>query len=145
MNVNGGYVASIDTYLGVEAGSTGVANISSGTWNNTGSMYVGNSGTGVITINGGLVSIQNGYIGYASSGTASVTSGTWSVGNALYAGASGTGVLNIGGSGVVNVAGGSGYVTLGLNAGSLGTLNFLRPGGTLNAGVVTSGSGTGNL
>ena len=96
-------VASSTGYLGYNSGSTGTATVT-GTgskWTNSGSLYVGYSGSGTLNIEaGGQVSNTNGYLGYnsGSTGTATVT-GTgskWTNSGNLYVGNSGSGTLNIG-------------------------------------------------
>jgi T5SS/PEP-CTERM-associated repeat protein len=107
-----------------------------------GSLRIGNSGTGVLNITGGIVTDASGYLGYnvRGVGTATVSSGTWANSGSLIVGSSGTGTLTMNG-GLVIVAD-----SLSKNAAS--TIN-LNAGGTLQIGVgsipgVLLG-GTGNL
>ncbi len=94
LNVTGGSISTVGGgYLGYNAGSSGPANVSSGTWTNSGTLSVGNSGTGVINITGGSVSSGTGYVGYGSgsSGTATVSSGSWVNSGNFYVGYTGSG------------------------------------------------------
>ena len=84
--------------------------------------YIGNSGTGDLTItNGGSVSSFKGYIGYNSGSTGTVTvtgaGSVWTNSGAVYVGNSGRGELTINNGGAVSVWSG-GYV--GYNSGSTG-------------------------
>ena len=49
LSVNGGNVNSAGGAIGRNAGSVGTATVSSGTWANSGELYVGRSGTGTLT------------------------------------------------------------------------------------------------
>jgi len=102
-----------------------------------------------LTINGGLVSNQTGYIGNVTTGlgAATVSSGTWSSASALIVGRAGTGVLNLTDSGVVTVGAGSGTLTVASDLGSVGTLNIGTGGtaGALNAAAITGGGGTATV
>ena len=54
-------------FIGADPGSTGAVTVdgAGSTWTNSGDLYVGNSGTGTLTIrNGGTVSNGFGFIGY---------------------------------------------------------------------------------
>ena len=147
LNLTGGSVSNSYGYLGLYSGSSGTANVSSGTWTNSRYLYVGLQGTGVLNLTGGGVSNSNGYLGYnsGSSGTATVSGGTWTNNSALIVGLYGTGVLNLTG-GTVHVGGvaGTGTVTIASQTGSSGTLNLGTGGtaGTLNAATVSGGDGT---
>ena len=158
LKVSGGLVSNQDGCLGGVLGMGGLgfgtATVTGGTWQNNGNLYVGYSGSGVLKVSGGLVSNQNGYIGFDDEnafgsnggvGTATVTSGTWANAGNLYVGYGGSGVLNLSGSGVVTV--GSGTVTLAATSTAAGTLNFgTGPNdlaGTLNAAAIVGGTGTG--
>ena len=146
LNVSGGFVTNANAYIGFNAGSIGTATVSSGTWQNRGSFYVGGGvngtgGIGAVTMTGGLVVTSNaGYIGFLGSGTGSigtvtVTGGTLSTAFNLNVGTSGTGTLTISGSG-----GTSGSVIVGgtLSKGASGTIN-LDAGGTLQIGTGSTG------
>jgi len=107
-------------------------------------LYVGNSGTGTLSINGGTVTDVWGYLGVdkGSNGTATISgSGTWA-NSKLSVGYTGTGTLNIV-SGIVT--GSTSYI--GFDKTSNGTVNFAS--GTWNNSeefdVGVSGTGTLNL
>ncbi|MEM7398894.1 MAG: autotransporter domain-containing protein, partial [Pseudomonadota bacterium] len=123
---------------------------------NTGDLWVGNLGTGTLTIeDGGKVYSGVGYVGYGkdSNGTVTVTGG-YSIlaAGILYVGSYGTGNLTIADGGVVNAGGGTGLVVVASSGGSYGTVNIgagigetpVAPG-TLNAGSFVFGDGTGTL
>jgi len=117
--VTGGYVTSASGTLGVYAGSSGTATVSSGTWANSGNFVVGSIATGTLNLNGGLVS----------------------VGGNLTAGAAGTINLNSGGRLQIGVGSTSGVLLSG--TGSLvdnGTLIFNRSDASTYSGSL-SGSG----
>jgi T5SS/PEP-CTERM-associated repeat protein len=141
LDVSGGFVTNSIGYLGSNAGGVGTATVSSGTWNNRGSLYVGGAvggtgGTGTLNVNGGNVTSTFGYIGSNATalGTVTVTSGTWTNSVNLTVGNSGTGTLTISGTG-----GPGGLVIIGgiLSKGTAGTIN-LNAGGTLQIGTGTT-------
>ena len=113
---NGGKVSSSDGNLGHSVGSAGMVIVDGpgSTWTNNsnpfGSLCVGNSGTGTLTItNGGQVSnTRHGYLGRftGATGTATVdgTGSTW-ISDYLSVGDSGTGTLNITNGGTVTAKG----------------------------------------
>jgi T5SS/PEP-CTERM-associated repeat protein len=148
LDVAGGYVTNSNGYVGYEAGSVGTATVSSGTWQNRGTLYVGariggTSGSGTLTLADGAVISTTAYIGVNTTGfgTVTVTGGTWSNTANLNVGASGTtgtGTLTISGSGGT---GGSVIVGGTLSKGASGTIN-LNAGGTLQIGT---GSNAGVL
>ncbi|MFT7631887.1 MAG: T5SS/PEP-CTERM-associated repeat protein, partial [Mariniblastus sp.] len=78
-NITAGAVAgNTNGYIGESAGSTGIATVtgSGSQWNNSNLLYVGESGTGTLSVEeGGLVSNSRGVIGRfsGSTGTATVT------------------------------------------------------------------------
>ena len=141
------------------------------TWTTSTEAYVGNSGTGALTVDGGssLLS-QNAYLGNetGSSGTVTIT-GTGSTWNSFFApcvGNAGTGILNVTNGGAVNLVaplgGGAMYIgwtaagvvtvdgvgsTLNLNGSTknTGSAGIIFNNGTLNVtngGIVNSGSAT---
>lgn len=133
---NGGSITSGGaSYIGFNAGSTGALTIT-GTGSDvtsTGSLVVGYSGTGSLSIlNGGTYhSNNNAHLGYSAGKIGSATvdgsgSGLTTV-NTLYVGRSGTGSLTISNGG--SVQGATAYV--GYNAGSGGTVNLSGSGSTL--------------
>ena len=102
LTISSGAVHSASGYLGVNAGSTGSATVtgSSSTWANSGSLYVGSSGTGTLLVSsGGSVSDQYGYIGCNSGSVGTVTvdgtGSTWTNEYILSVGGSGNGMLKI--------------------------------------------------
>jgi autotransporter-associated beta strand protein/T5SS/PEP-CTERM-associated repeat protein len=100
---------------------------------------------GTLTGSAGLVGSGSGAVGVATvSG-----SGIWTNNGSLTVGQSGTGTLSITEAGLVRVGGtaGNGTLTLASGSGSRGTLNIGSGGlsGTLQAGIVTGGSGTATV
>ncbi len=144
LSITGGVVSSLYGYLGNNAGSSGTATVSSGTWTNSNTLYVGNSGVGVLNVAGGSVSDLSGSgLGYnpGSNGTATISSGSWTNNNLLYVGNYGVGVLNVTGGAVSSPSGSY----LGYNAGSNGTAT-VSSGTWTNGGNLTIGySGVGVL
>jgi T5SS/PEP-CTERM-associated repeat protein/autotransporter-associated beta strand protein len=148
---SGGSVSSGGNgYLGFTAGSGGVAAVSgSGSkWTSTPALYVGDLGTGSLTISGGgVVSDGNGYDGYqaGSSGVVAVSgSGSkWTTTNVIEVGVSGTGTIAISAGGAVSDL--SGYI--GFNTGSSGVVAISGTGSKwTNAGNLIVGDlGTGAL
>ena len=133
-----------NTHGGTQINGGTLAVDSTGVINQIGGFYIGESGTGTLTIaSGGSVSNDSGVIGnqVGSSGIVTV-SGTWN-NTLLTVGDSGTGTLTING-GAVTVNGGAGTLSLAASGGSVGTLN-LGAGttvGTLAALTVNGGNGT---
>jgi autotransporter-associated beta strand protein/T5SS/PEP-CTERM-associated repeat protein len=141
-------------YVGVGEGrvvtsGVGTATVSSGTWANSGDLFVGLSGTGTLIVNGGSVTSEISFIGggqdgagnlVSGVGTATVSSGTWAS-VALGVGLSGTGTLNVTGGSVISEYGS----ILGAEAGSVGTATV--SGGTWanSADLQVGGDGTGTL
>jgi len=120
-NTNGslGVVAFFDTVAGVYVVGDGTANVSSGTWANSGDLTVGVDGTGRLTMNGGLVSVAR-----------TLSKGTY-----------GTINLNSGGTLQIGVGGTTGV--LGVDAlTNNGTLIFSRSDASTHSGFI---SGTGNI
>ncbi|CAK7033906.1 autotransporter outer membrane beta-barrel domain-containing protein [Saezia sanguinis] len=144
---NGGTVNNnISTLIGRYPGSSGAVTVdgSGSSWINNGILYVGDEGTGELTIrNGGTVSNNTsatigryagglGTVIVDGSGSSWISNGTLTIGN------EGTGVLTIRNSGLVNATGG---VAVGVN--TTGSANLsLTSGGTLQTQVLTAGSGT---
>ncbi len=153
MQISGGRVSNATGYLGnyyvtVGAQSRGSATVTGGTWANTGDLYVGWSGVGSLTVNGGNVTNANGIIAHlqGSSGSATITGGTWATAGSMVVGGSGSATMTLTG-GAVRVNSGTGILTLASAAGSVGTLN-LGTGttvGTLVTSTITGGAGTGTV
>lgn len=117
LSLSGGYISTGAGFFGVSAGSVGTATVVSGTWANSGNLTVGLSGTGVLTMAGGLVT----------------------VGGSLGRGAYGTINLNAGGTLQIGVGGTTGVLATSLT--NNGTLIFNRSDYSTYSGLVI-GSGT---
>ncbi|MBN2022265.1 MAG: PEP-CTERM sorting domain-containing protein [Pirellulales bacterium] len=153
---NGGGVASDNTgytnYIGRQSGSTGEVTVdgADSTWTNNGSLCVGSSGSGTLSINDGgtVTSSSLNYIGERSGSTGEVTvdgpGSTWTITGLLYVGYSGNGTLNIAQGGFVRVVQDT-YVDI-YNK-DRGAIRF--DGGTLETGSLwadeTKLSGTGTI
>ena len=118
--------------------SSGLLQIRSG----TGSLWVGDSGTGTLNVNGGLISNGTSILGNAAAGvgTATVSSGTWANSGSLTVGGTGTGTLNVNGGSVMNTQG-----RLGNDAGSVGTANVSSGTWASSLSLTVGSSGTGTL
>jgi T5SS/PEP-CTERM-associated repeat protein len=103
----GGSVSNSDGHIGFNAGSTGTATVSGAgsNWTNSGSLFVGHSGSGTLTIEAGAqVGNSASYLGYkpGSSGTATVTgSGAAWTSESLAVGCLGGGRLTVANGGLV--------------------------------------------
>ena len=154
----GGYLSTGGTggsqsYIGNQSGSQGSVTVQgpNSTWNSSGVLYVGNSGTGRLMIsNGGQVATGSGsYVGYSagSSGTVTVdgANSTWTMPGALMIGDSGTGSLTISNGGQLATSGGSSYI--GYSAGSSGTVSVSGTNSTwtMQSSLYVGNSGTGSL
>jgi len=140
--VNGGSVTNDVGLIGFYDTGVGTATVSSGTWANSGSLYVGERGTGTLNMTGGLVTTTGGAIGENSTGTGTVTAagGTWANSGDLIVATLGTATLNVNGGLVTNM---NGY--LGFYADSVGTAT-VSSGTWANGGNLTVGrGGTGTL
>lgn len=164
---NGGQVSSADGYIGAGTGSQGNVTVSghdgsghASAWTGTGTLYVGDSGTGTLNIlDGGLVNSALASIGNSSGGVGSVivsgrdingNASTWNNTNQIYIGGAGTGTLDILNGGLVN----SGQGVIGSESGSGGTVTVSGRDANGNASVWNaanniyvgfSGSGTLNV
>ena len=146
----GSRVYAAGTFIGYNGTGTGTATV---TGTNAklvsfgGDMHVGESGTGIVTVeNGGLADYQTSYIGYGSTGTGTVTvtgaGSAWTSTSNFYVGESGNGTLNIEGGSVVTDA--TGYI--GHNGTGTGIVTLT--GGstwTNTADLYVGDSGTGSL
>ena len=119
LNVTGGRVSNAIGTIGNLANSVGTATVSSGTWANSGNLYVGfvGGGTGTLTMSGGLVTV-GGTISRDTYGTINLNSG---------------GTLQIGVGGTTGVLGVSALT-------NNGTLIFNRSYASTYSGII---SGTG--
>jgi fibronectin-binding autotransporter adhesin len=153
----GGAIASADGYVGENAGATGTVTLTGhGTqgasiWSVDGTLYVGQSGTGTVTVESGAELMSRaGSVGSqtGSNGTVLVT-GAGSLWSATLA--QGTGMISIGGSGTgsVSVQDGGRIAATDVIVSSGGILN--GQGGSVAAsilnegGTVTPGDATGLL
>lgn len=136
LNISGGaQVGNADGYIGAGVGSQSNAAVSghdssghASTWTNTGTLYVGESGQGSLSIqDGGVVTSALASIGNSSGGVGSVTvsgrdingnASTWNNANQIYIGESGTGTLGILNGGVTT----SGQGLIGYSSGGVGAV-----------------------
>lgn len=153
---NGGKVSDSFGVLGVNAGSTGLVTVTGAgsTWTNGTGLLVGVDGAGALNIvNGGGVSSAFAAVGNGSGAQGTVivdgTGSSWANSGNLFVGLDGTGTLSIANGATVSAGG---AVVLAGQAGSTGTLNIggaagssAKTAGTLNAGTLEFGQGTGTL
>ena len=126
LNITGGQVTDDNGYIGINTHSTGSVNISAGEWDN-GLMAVGSAGVGSLNISGGIITSGFSYIGQdTGTGIVSISGGLWSNSAVLTIGGRGNGKLTFNGSGTVIADG----VVIASESNSTGTLNF----GSLGAG-----------
>ena len=150
---NGGKVSSSggQMYIGNNSGSAGNVTVdgAGSSLTNANFLYVGNNGTGELSIsNGGQVtSSSGGVIGVFGTGKVTVdgTGSSWTSNGILYVGNNGTGELIIRNGGTVSSPVGPIYV--GINSGSTGTVTVDGTGSNwTSTGNITVGlAGTGNL
>jgi T5SS/PEP-CTERM-associated repeat protein len=149
---NGGTVSNgADAFIGVNSGATGTVTVdgAGSSWTDTGNLYVGQTGTGVLTIrNGGAVSNgSDGHIGANAGATGTVTvtgaGSSWTNAGTLSVGEAGTGTLTIANGGAVSNT----TATIGTNAGATGTAMVTGTGSSwTNSGNLSVGQdGTGTL
>ena len=144
--VAGGSVTDRDGDLGREAGSTGTALVTSGTWANTRDLNVGYLGTGVLTITGGSVTVAGSTLlgrDSGSSGDVIVSGGTLDVEGVLQVGFGGQGTLLVNGGSVFSFAG---YI--GVNSTSSGTATVTSGTWTIGRDLLVGlqdGPGTLNI
>ena len=150
---DGGVVSNAGIgFIGLDGSSSGMVTVdgTGSTWTINSDLYVGDSGTGTLTIsdagtlsNSGIV-----YIGYnpGSSGKATVdgSGSTWTHLVGIYVGDSGTGTLTISNGGSVS---NSGIVYIGYSAGSSGMVTVDGSGSSLTntSDLYVGDSGTGTL
>jgi outer membrane autotransporter protein len=146
--VNGGTLNASDTIvMGSTAGSSGTLNIGAGGVARTLNIIVGQSGVGTLAVqNGGTLTDFGGFVGDSpgSQGTATVSgaSSTWTNTGTLQVGGLGTGTLTIENGGTVNSGGGG---SIGLSAGSTGTVTVTGPGSIWNNNSPGGGNPGGGL
>ncbi|MFZ5832548.1 MAG: hypothetical protein ACOY3P_20870, partial [Planctomycetota bacterium] len=145
LDIFDGAVAKTDgvsASIGYDPGSTGVVTIdgAGSQWIcSRGLLYVGNGGSGTLTISGGgAVSNTSGSIGSPAGSIGSVTvngaSSSWTNTSDLHVGSAGNGLLSVTDGGTVNV---SGTTWLGRQGGS-GKIEFGATGGTLATGSLAA-------
>ncbi|TFV73198.1 autotransporter domain-containing protein [Bradyrhizobium frederickii] len=149
---NGGTVSNgADAFIGVNSGATGSVTVdgAGSTWTDTGNLYVGQTGTGVLTIrNGGAVSNgADGHIGANSGATGTVTvtgaGSSWTNSGTVSIGEAGNGTLTIASGGAVSNT----TAKIGANVGATGTATVTGTGSSwTNSGSLSVGQdGTGTL
>ena len=149
LTVNAGsYLTSYCGYFGYTSAVTGSATIdgSNSTWRNSGTLYVGYSGGGAISITNGGALYGDGYIAYNSGSTGTVTiDGARSIcDGGFYVGYGGAGSLAVTNGGAI--IGGAGII--GCNSGASGTVTIDGAGSTWTSSelyVGASGNGTLNI
>ncbi|OJW75877.1 autotransporter domain-containing protein [Thiobacillus sp. 65-1402] len=128
---SGGAVSDTEGYIGRNAGGSGTVTVdgAGSRWSNSGSLYVGDSGSGMLAIGNG--------------GAVSVAGGTGTVTLANYSGSSGTLDIGAGGAaGILNAAavyGGAGTATLNFNH-SDSAYHFTRDGSASGTAIAIHGS-----
>lgn len=142
--LGGGTVSNAIGSVGNQTGGIGAVLISgndgnghTSTWTSSGQIYIGNAGTGTLTVqDGGKAISDQGLIGYGagSNGTVTVTGtdgnghgSSWTPENNIYAGVSGTGALNIVDGGAVSTSatgGGAATLYIGYSSGGAGTVSI---------------------
>ena len=152
---NGGEVSSDSGNIGNGTPGTDTVTVdgTGSTWTNTGTLTVGDNGTGELTIsNGGVVSNTDGLIGNNSGSTGKVTvdgaGSSWTYGGSLIVGNSGDGELVISNGGHVSYSSSVQYATtIGNAAGSTGkvTVDGAGSGLTHNSTFIVGFSGNGEL
>jgi fibronectin-binding autotransporter adhesin len=128
----------------ISGGSAGIAN----------AITIGQSGNGVFVMSGGTITNLATTIGSSptesqSNGIATVSGGRWVTTGNFRIGdfANSVGALTLSGSGEANIRSGTGTVSLGVQAGSQGTLTLGNgtTAGLLSAGAVEGGLGTAQV
>lgn len=167
LTVAGGHVANFNAYLGHVAGGTGLATITSGSWQNLRPLHVGFNGNGVLDLSGGGISSTNGSVGsfIGSVGIATVSGGTWT-NNAQFSvggystGTGGAGTLALSGGlisantsvigwnngvGFATVSGGTWASNLVMHVGRSGSGSLVIVGGQVTSASGTIGTVVGSL
>ncbi len=145
-----------DSYIGYASGASGTVTVSGtgSTWTTaTGSVFVGDSGSGVLSITNGATAViaypagssLSGYIGCAAGASGTVTisgvGSSWKASGAFYVGDSGSGALSISGGGTGISA--SGYI--GYAPGASGTVTISGVGSAWKTALYVGNSGSGAL
>ncbi|MDD7972033.1 autotransporter domain-containing protein [Roseinatronobacter alkalisoli] len=155
---NGGRVSNTWGVIGRYSGSMGDVIVSgmdadgnASTWSNSGTLVVGDTGVGALTIeNGGRVSNTSGVIGrnpgwvgdvIVSGMDADGNASTWSNSGTLFVGDGGTATLTISDGGVVT----SGATYLGVDRADASGAIALNSNGVLATGFIEQGLGSGTV
>lgn len=146
---SGGRISNGAATLGNAAGSQGSATVTWGDWTNSGTLTVGNAGTGSLLIEHiGTVTSDAAVLGFGGTGNGSVTvdnfQNTWTNSGTLLVGRSGTGSLAVN-AGLVTV---EGITYTGFYGGSTGSINLSGTSGkrgTLSTNQVVERSGAGTV
>ncbi|PJG52832.1 autotransporter outer membrane beta-barrel domain-containing protein [Bradyrhizobium forestalis] len=149
---NGGIVSNgADAYIGMNSGAIGTVTVdgAGSSWTDGANLFVGQSGTGTLTIsNGGAVSNgADGHIGANAGATGTVTvagaGSSWTNAGTLSVGEAGTGTLTIASGGTVSNT----TAVIGASSGATGTVTVTGTGSSwTNAGNLTVGQdGSGTL
>jgi len=132
---SGGTLASFDSHIGSDSGSTGTATVSGAgsQWTNAGNFYIGDFGNGTLTIEGGASASDNfGFIAAAVGSTGKLTvtgpGSSFSSTNNVSVGSSGNGTLEIQNGGTVSDALG----LIGVENGSIGVATVDGQGSSWN-------------
>ena len=141
---------NVGTYIGLDSGSVGIANIDGGVFTAGGAkpFYIGQTGTGTLNLNSGAVVSGNYvYVGNnsAGNGIVNIKGGSFEARSNLYVGNNGTGTLNFDGgtltvAGDLNIANGVG--SKGFFNGTSGTLSLTGSGKVFNVGHGENSTGT---
>ena len=156
LNITGGMTqvgstTSSSIRIATGTGSIGVATITSGTLSTSGATFIGDVGSGTMTLNSGALQTGLTSLGNASGarGALNILGGTATSTNTLQVGGTGSGTLTVNGglsatrSGSIGVAAGSnGTVTV-----TSGTFmaNGAGSGNQIDGNLTIGGSGTGSL
>jgi autotransporter-associated beta strand protein len=152
MNISAGTVATQTFTLGINAGSTGIVNMSGGNLTISSTLTVGSTANGMFTLTGGTVSAVKIDIGSASTtsnGTLSLSGGSFTTlsGN-ITVGLLGNGTVNVSDAGTLTVgSSGTKSIVLASTAGKTGTLNVGTgaAAGSISALDVIGGNGTATV
>ncbi len=133
--------------VGSSSGGWGHVQMNSGTWNNAHTLYVGENGTGGVTVVGGTLNTGETRLGDGLGSFGSVTvsgSGSWNANGDVRVGTSGTGVVQVYTGGVISTTGQM-ILASGTSHSSFGNLTVT--GGHLNVGgdIYFAGQGPGNM
>ena len=140
-------LTSTSATLGYNSGSSGTVEVSSSAkWRNSGNLYIGNAGTGLVTLAGGsLLSTDMAYLGASpgGAGTLALNGGsTFSATHSLYVGYGGSGTLTIASGQATSEIG-----VLGDGVGSSGTATIAGSNSSwINSGtLIVGGGGQGTM